>query len=252
MSGRGTFRSLESPRSRLVFPLDVPDAKSALALARELGGRAGFLKVGLELFVACGPGLLADLRAAAPESGIFLDLKLHDIPATVGRAMEAAARLGVDLATVHAQGGPAMMREAAERSGAAVVLGVTVLTSLDPADLGELSPENRSPGAYAALLAGRALAAGCGGLVCSSLETKNLRALGGPGPLLVTPGIRPAWSQVGGDDQKRVGTVGDALRTGADLLVVGRPIRDAPSPAEAADRVLGEIESALAEIKNQG
>ncbi|MDR1310057.1 MAG: orotidine-5'-phosphate decarboxylase [Deltaproteobacteria bacterium] len=240
-----SVRDSGNPATRLVFPLDVPDRARALSLAKALAGKVGFFKVGLELFVAEGPDLLGDLRGAAPDCGLFLDLKLHDIPATVGKAMEAARNLSADLVTVHAQGGPEMMRAAVGAAGGAVVLGVTVLTSLDPSSLVELTDECRRPGLYAASLAQRALDSGCGGLVCSSLETAGLRDRFGPGPLLVNPGIRPSWGQVRDDDQKRVGTVGSALSAGADLLVIGRPIREAPSPAEAADRVLDEISQAL-------
>jgi orotidine-5'-phosphate decarboxylase len=243
------IRQSADPAKRLALPLDVPDRARAVALAKSLSGKIGFFKVGLELFVAEGPTLLADIREAAPGAGIFLDLKLHDIPATVAGAMEATRAFSVDLVTVHTQGGLDMMRAAVAHAGEATVLGVTLLTSLDPSALDELTDEYRKPGLYAARLAQRALIAGCGGLVCSSLETADLRARFGPGPLLVTPGIRPDWTQVAGDDQKRVGTVGSALAAGSDLLVIGRPIRDAPDPVEACDRILGEISSALLEIE---
>jgi orotidine-5'-phosphate decarboxylase len=225
--------------------LDVPDLTQALSLAKSLSGKVGFFKVGLELFVAEGPQILDKIRLAAPDSGIFLDLKLHDIPATVSRAMEAANNFKVDLITIHTQGGIEMMKAAVAKSESATVLGVTVLTSLDPASLDELTNEYREPGLYAARLAQRALIAGCGGLVCSSLETEDLRSRFGNTPLLVTPGIRPNWVQVAGDDQKRVGTISSALATGADLLVIGRPIRDAADPVEACERVLEEIAGSL-------
>jgi orotidine-5'-phosphate decarboxylase len=212
---------------------------------KTLSGKVGFFKVGLELFMAEGPGLLGDIRESCPDAGLFLDLKLHDIPATVGRAMETIRNLKVDLVTIHTQGGLEMMKEAVNRCGETTVLGVTLLTSLDPSSLDELSLEYQRPGRYAARLAQRAVVASCGGLVCSSQETSDLRARFGAAPLLVTPGIRPSWSNVQNDDQKRVGSIAHALSTGADLLVIGRPIKDAPSPAEAADKVLAEIEAAL-------
>ncbi|MDR0621646.1 MAG: orotidine-5'-phosphate decarboxylase [Deltaproteobacteria bacterium] len=246
-----TIRESADPAKRLALPLDVPDRARALALAKALAGKVGFFKVGLELFVSEGPSLLSDLRQASPEAGIFLDLKLHDIPATVGRAAESAKALKVDLLTVHAQGGLEMMKAAAAKAGQTTVLGVTLLTSLDPSSLDELTEEYRKPGLYAARLAQRALIAGCGGLVCSCLETADLRARFGPAPLLVTPGIRPDWGQVANDDQKRVGTVGSALAAGSDLLVIGRPIRDAPDPAEACDRILEEIDAALKALSNE-
>jgi orotidine-5'-phosphate decarboxylase len=206
----------------------------------------GFFKVGLELFVAQGPALIDNLRKEAPSARFFLDLKLHDIPATVGRAMAAARDLKVDLVTVHAQGGVEMMKAAVEAAAGATVLGVTLLTSLDPATLDELIPDyQQRRGLYTARLAQRALVAGCGGLVASPLEVTELRARFGNEPLLVTPGIRPDWTNIASDDQKRVGTVESALGAGADLLVVGRPIRDAKSPAEAADKILAEIAQTL-------
>jgi orotidine-5'-phosphate decarboxylase len=226
--------------------LDVPDRARAAALARSLSGLVGVLKIGLELFLSEGPALIPALREAAPEAKIFLDLKLHDIPATVGRAVAALRPLGPDLLTVHAQGGVEMMRAAVEAAEErTTVLAVTLLTSLEPAELDELSDDYRRPGFYAARLAQRALVAGCGGLVASSREAPDLRARFGPAPLLVIPGIRPAWGAVKSDDQRRVGTVQDAIEGGADLLVVGRPIREAPDPAEAARRVLSEMSQAL-------
>ena len=234
------------PARRIALPLDVPDRASAIALAEKLSGLVGTIKIGLELFLSQGPDLVADIRKAAPSAKIFLDLKLHDIPATVGRAMAAISRLEPDLVTVHAQGGVDMMKAAVESAGERTkVLAVTVLTSLEPSELDELSPEYRRPGLYAARLAQRALVAGCGGLVASSREVSDLRRRFGEGPLLVIPGIRPAWSIVASDDQKRVGTVGQAIKDGADLLVIGRPISQAPDPAEAARRIGDEIASVL-------
>jgi orotidine-5'-phosphate decarboxylase len=241
-----SLRKSTDPASRLVLPLDVPNKENALTLAKNLSGKVGFFKLGLEIFVAEGPSLLKELRDLSPESGIFLDLKLHDIPATVGRAMESAKGLSVDLLTVHTQGGLEMMKAAVAQAGESIVLGVTVLTSLEPENMDELTEEYRKPGFYAARLAQRALVAGCGGLVCSSLEVATLRGRFGQSPLLVTPGIRPDWSLVAEDDQKRIGTVSSALSAGADLLVIGRPIREAPDPVEACDRILEEIAQALA------
>jgi orotidine-5'-phosphate decarboxylase len=243
----GGFRDkLAGPASRLVLPLDVPDRQEALDLVRRLAGLAGVFKIGLELFLSEGPDLVEAVRSADPGAAIFLDLKLHDIPATVGRAMEAINRLSPDLVTIHAQGGLDMMRSASEAAGSGTtVLAVTVLTSLDPADLDELTPEYRRPGLYAARLAQRAIVAGCGGLVASAREVLDLRSRFGPGPLLVIPGIRPQWGRVDADDQRRVGTIASAIAGGADLLVIGRPIRSAPDPAEAAKRVLDEIAQAL-------
>jgi orotidine-5'-phosphate decarboxylase len=132
---------------RLIFPLDLPDWAAAEKMARALNGHVGWFKVGLELFVSAGPSVLARLRDLAPETKIFLDLKLHDIPATVGLAAAAAARLGPEMFTVHAQGGLSMMRAAVDRAGSSTVLAVTVLTSLDPSSWEELTPEFRAPAA---------------------------------------------------------------------------------------------------------
>lgn len=229
------------PVERLVFPLDLPDWPQAAAMAKTLNGHVGWFKVGLELFIAEGPPVLTRLRDLAPDTKIFLDLKLHDIPATVGQAMSSAARLGADLITVHAQGGQAMLRAAVEKAGDTRVLAVTVLTSLNPAEMAELAQKARQPGALVGILAGRALAAGCHGLVASGHEVAGLRRDFGAEPLLVIPGIRPAWVQVAGDDQKRTATPAEAVRDGADLLVIGRPIREAKDPAEAADRIVAEL-----------
>ena len=209
-------------------------------MARSLNGHVGWFKVGLELFISAGPPVLDRLRDLAPETKIFLDLKLHDIPATVGLAAASAARLGPEMLTVHAQGGLEMMRAAVERAGAALVLAVTVLTSLDPAAWEGLNPEYKAPGALVRFLAGRAEAAGCGGLVASGLEVRILKAAF-PEMKLVVPGLRPAWARVDGDDQKRTATPRETVRDGADYLVIGRPIRDAPDPVEAADRLAAEL-----------
>ncbi|UQZ91202.1 orotidine-5'-phosphate decarboxylase [Deltaproteobacteria bacterium Smac51] len=230
-----------TPVERIIFPLDLPDWATAEKFARMLNGHVGWYKVGLELFIAEGPPVIARLKDIAPDTRIFLDLKLHDIPATVGLAMSAAARLGADMITIHAQGGPAMMKAALEKAGETKVLAVTVLTSLNPAEMDELTPENRQPGGLVSLLAERALAAGCHGLVASGHEVAALRGKFGPTPRLVIPGIRPAWSQVAGDDQKRTATPSEVVGDGADYLVIGRPIRDAADPVEAAAKVAAEL-----------
>ncbi|MDR1035515.1 MAG: orotidine-5'-phosphate decarboxylase [Deltaproteobacteria bacterium] len=235
-----------SPRERLVFPLDVPDLDSALSCASLLGGTVGWFKIGLELFTALGPDSVARVRDAAPDCGIFLDLKLHDIPATVAGAMRQASRLGAGLVTVHAQGGSEMLRAAAGAAGDDTrVLAVTVLTSLNPAAMSELAPWFREPGELAVKLARRAMDAACHGLVCSPQEVPRLRRLHGHDPLLVVPGVRPQWARVDNDDQVRTGTPAQAIADGADLLVVGRPIRDAPDPPAAAARLCEEIAEAL-------
>ncbi len=234
-----------APR-RLCVALDVPDLGRVRDLARTLGGRVGTFKVGLEAFVAHGAAALEAARAGG--AGIFLDLKLHDIPRTVGAAVRAAGGLGAELLTVHALGGPAMIsaaREAAEAMGPARprLLAVTVLTSHGPDELEALGLAG--PPAEAVLrLARLAIRAGADGLVASAREAPALRAALGPDVLLVTPGIRPAGAARG--DQVRVTTPADAIRAGSDLLVVGRPIVAAEDPAAAADAILAEIRAALA------
>jgi orotidine-5'-phosphate decarboxylase len=177
---------------------------------------------------------------------VFLDLKFHDIPNTVAGAVRSAANLGVRMMTVHAAGGPAMLAAArAALDGVAnppELLAVTVLTSMDQAQLNAVGVD-RSPAKQVELLARMGLDAGMRGFVCSPQEVARLRALTGPAGVLVIPGIRPAGSATG--DQKRIATPGDALRQGASYLVVGRPITQAPDPAEAAEAILREMADAL-------
>jgi len=234
-----------TPRERLVFPLDAPDWDAAKALVTALKDEVVFFKIGLELFISHGPAAVREVKdLTAGRAGIFLDLKLHDIPATVGRAMASASKLGADLVTIHACDGPDLVREAKKAAGETKVLAVTVLTSLDLTENLGLAPEYTKPLALVVLRARQAWAAGCDGLVCSGRESAAVRQALGPGPLIITPGIRPEWSLVKGDDQKRVVTPAKAIEAGADLLVVGRPIRDAADPARAAARVVEEIAAA--------
>jgi orotidine-5'-phosphate decarboxylase len=217
--------------SPLVLALDTDDLDQALDWAERAGPAIGMVKVGLELFCAHGDRAV---RALTDEGHrVMLDLKLHDIPATVARAVGAAADLEVELVTVHALGGPAMLAAAA---GAApdrlAVAAVTVLTSHAEAELGAIGLDGAS--ALAERLARLALHAGCQALVCSPREASRLRALAGPGVHLICPGVRPRSSGVVGDDQARVATPAEAVRAGADWLVVGRPITRAADPAAAA------------------
>jgi len=234
-----------NPHERLYVALDTPDASRARKLARALAGRVGGFKIGLELFTSHGPDLVRELR----DSGrIFLDLKLHDIPNTVAGAAAAIARLGVDYFTVHASGGPAMLKRAsvaaAEAAGAAglaapTLLAVTVLTSLDDATLDIVGL--RGPSAAAVeRLARLTRESGAGGLVCSAREVQRAREVF-PSGTLVVPGIRPGATAVGNDDQARTATPAEAVERGADLLVVGRPITDAADPAEAAAAIVREL-----------
>ncbi|WP_043739531.1 orotidine-5'-phosphate decarboxylase [Thioalkalivibrio nitratireducens] len=229
---------------RLIVALDFPDARAAVDLAGRLDSRHCAVKVGFELFVAEGPALVERLQ----EMGfrVFLDLKFHDIPNTVGAACRAAARLGVWMLNVHAGGGLEMMRTAADAvravSPQSRLIAVTVLTATDAATLQSVGVD-RSPDEQVMLLADLAIAqGGLDGLVCSALEAERLRRTLGPAPCLVTPGIRPAGAGV--DDQKRISTPAAAIRAGASHLVVGRPITRAPDPAQAAAHLLAEIETA--------
>jgi orotidine-5'-phosphate decarboxylase len=195
------------------------------------------LKVGLELFAAEGPPAVH--AAAALGRPVFLDLKLHDIPNTVEGAARSAAALGASLLTVHASGGPRMVEAAVRGAGDRVrVLAVTVLTSLDDEQLARVGLAGPAPAAVVRL-ARLAVEAGAGGLVCSPLEVAQVRAAVGPGPLLVVPGVRPPGSAAG--DQARVAAPAEAVRAGADVLVLGRPLREAPDPAAAARAIAAAL-----------
>jgi len=231
-------------RGRLVFPLDFATLAEARAAATQLAKAVGVIKVGLELFVSEGPAAAALGRELGIE--VFLDLKLHDIPETVERAVASAAALGVRYLTVHASGGFEMLRRAVARAEQApsplTILAITVLTSLDEQDLRDQGVE-ATPRDQVLRLARRAWDAGVRGFVTSPAEVLALRAALGDEALLVTPGIRPIGADAG--DQKRIATPARAIADGADLLVVGRPIRDAAEPLAAAEAVVAEIEQAL-------
>ena len=223
----------------LIVALDFPERKSALDLVDRLDGAVSWLKVGLELYVAEGKPLVAELQRRG--YSIFLDLKFHDIPNTVASAVRSAASLGVQLLTVHAAGGPAMLSAAAEAAaGGPKVLAVTVLTSMDETQLLATGIE-RSPAAQVEDLAKMAWNCGVQGFVCSPLEVERLRGRLGAQPLLVIPGIRPEGSDAG--DQRRLATPAAAIASGASYLVVGRPITRAADPAAAARAILGEMQS---------
>lgn len=231
------------PRDRLVFPLDVPDLETAQEWIDRLSGEVGVLKVGLELFTAAGPDAVRAVHASG--SKCFLDLKLHDISATMASAVRAAVKLGVDYLTVHAAAAPAglaAVRDAAADSNTRL-LAVTVLTSLDAGELDAIGLEG-PPAAAVERLARLAMRHGIDGLVCSPEECASLRRSLADDVLLVVPGIRPAGSDRG--DQTRVATPGRARRDGADLLVVGRPIRNAEDPVAAARAIVAEIAEASA------
>ncbi|MBL0211932.1 MAG: orotidine-5'-phosphate decarboxylase [Holophagaceae bacterium] len=235
-----------SSRERLVVALDLPSAREALAMARRLEGKVGMLKVGLELFCAEGPAFVKELQAYAP---IFLDLKFHDIPNTVRRALEAVLVLDPRLVNIHASGGAQMMESAVEAvrvhraaGGRTELLAVTVLTSLDREALVRMG-SLEDPGDLALHLAKLAKACGCDGVVCSAKEAGAVREACGESFHRLTPGIRPRGEQA--LDQARVMDPAQALRNGATWLVVGRPITQAKDPAAAALAILGEMEEAL-------
>ena len=224
----------------LIVALDVPSAAEARAVVDALGDAVTFYKVGLELFIADGEATLAMLRERGKD--VFLDLKLHDIPRTVARAVTSASRLGARLLTIHACGARAMIAEAAAAAASSAappkILAVTVLTSLDEADLASVGV-GRSAAEQVDALGRMAIEAGADGLVCSPREVGRLRAALGPKPYLVTPGIRPAGGDLG--DQKRVATPAAAVRDGASAIVVGRPIVQAPDPRAAAEAIINEM-----------
>lgn len=228
--------------SQIIIPLDVPAVDEALALVDRLGESATFYKVGLELYTRGGPTVVEELLSR--DKRVFLDLKLHDIPNTVARAVAVASDLGVELLTVHASGGPTMLEAAVEaRSGDLALLGVTVLTSLSPDEMSTVwDREIRSVREEVGRLAMFARNAKMDGVVASALEASWLRGQLGADFLIVTPGIRPLGSQR--DDQNRVTTPADAVRAGSDYLVIGRPITGADDPGAALAAILEEMEEA--------
>ncbi|HEJ84275.1 MAG TPA: orotidine-5'-phosphate decarboxylase [Desulfobacteraceae bacterium] len=236
------------PQDYIIFPLDVPSYDAAMSFVETLHGHVGLFKVGLELFIAQGPDILEGIQDRT-DAGIFLDLKLHDIPATVKRAFMAASMHKPRFVTVHCDEGDGFLRAVAEENpGNTKILAITVLTSLNQEKLLNLghAPEYAEDVTRLVLLKARiAQAAGCQGVVCSGLEVALVRKELGPDMVIVTPGIRPAWTVVDQDDQKRIVTPADAVRNGSDYVVIGRPIRDAKNPADAARRVGEEIAEAL-------
>lgn len=234
-----------TPIERIIVPLDVPEEQAAIALIDALP-QITFWKVGLELFVSSGPAILAALKAR--NKRIFLDLKFHDIPNTMAGACRAASRYGVDLLTVHATAGGAALKaaQAAASEGALEagcqaprVIAVTLLTSISPASLSAEIKVMMPVMDYAQHMAVLAKDAGLGGAVCSPHEAAFLKAACGPGFWLVCPGVRPTWSQKG--DQQRAMTPENAIAAGADYLVIGRPITQAPDPASAIARICEEM-----------
>src|SRR6516165_8283403 len=217
--------------------LDAPDLETAARWAALVTPHVSTVKVGLELYLRYGPEVVASVRGASRVS-VFLDLKLHDIPVTVAGAARAVARLRPDVLTVHAAGGADVIRAAVEAAPGTMVAAVTVLTSLGDDDLGQIGMTGPVPDAVLRL-ATLAVAAGAQGLVCSPREVAALRSEVGPDVTLITPGVRPAGSDA--NDQARVATPEEALRAGADLLVIGRPITSAPDPGAAAAAIAAPL-----------
>ena len=244
----------DDARSRLIFALDMGDGiDETLQWVERLRGHVGVYKIGKEAFTHFGPEIVRRIHGLGGR--VFLDLKFHDIPNTVAKAAEGAVRLGVAMFNLHALGGREMMektvqaaQKAARETGAPMplVLAVTVLTSLNDRDLSELGFRQTTQ-ALAAHLAAAARRAGMGGVVASPRDILPIREACGPDFAIVTPGIRLAGDEVERDDQKRVDTPREAIRSGADYIVVGRPIRLAKDPAGAADRIVEEIALGLAD-----
>jgi orotidine-5'-phosphate decarboxylase len=229
---------------RIIVALDFAGEAGALSAASRLDPALCRVKVGKELYTAAGPALVEKLLGAG--FGVFLDLKFHDIPNTVAAACAVAADLGVWMVNVHALGGRAMMSAARDalsrRAAAPKLVAVTLLTSLDEADLREVGLGG-SPQDNVLRLARLARDCGLDGVVCSTLEVRTLRAACGPGFCLVTPGIR--LEADGGDDQKRIAAPGAAIAAGADYLVIGRPVTRAADPASVLHRIDREVAAGL-------
>jgi len=232
-------------RDSLAFALDLPSKAQALHYVKQLTGKVGVFKIGLELFIQAGPDMVHAIQKNS-DAGIFLDLKLHDIPATVRRAVKRAADLGVTYLTVHCGENRTMLEAAVENAGDGLgILAVTVLTSVGGEDLRQSGFKSHFADNPADLVTQRAQAAhtaGCAGVICSAREANAIKAQFPPPFIAVTPGIRSGKHS---DDQKRVMTPSRAILNGSDLLVVGRPIRDAADPAAAADQITAEIGRAL-------
>ncbi len=237
---------LEKMRSRLIVALDVSDRAEALRLVEMLSPEVGAFKVGMQLYNSVGPEIVTDIQDAG--GNVFIDLKFHDIPNTVGQAARVMARKGALLYTVHAGGGSKMLQAAADSAAEEAAklatrrplsLGVTVLTSLSQEELSQELAINRTIAEHVVELAKMAKAAGIDGVVCSPQELDMLRAACGDDFLIVTPGIRPLWAAA--NDQKRIMTPKEAIVRGASYIVVGRPILKAESPVEAARMIVAEM-----------
>jgi orotidine-5'-phosphate decarboxylase len=230
-------------KERLIFALDVPTSRQALEYVELLEGHVGCFKIGLELYTAEGPDLVKKIVKKAP---VFLDLKLHDTPATVGRTTSVVDNLGVRYLTIHPDEGGRAMEAATEAARSVEILCVTVLTSISEQDL-KNAGYNLSLSNLAWRRAKQAYFTGCSGIICSGHESAYLRAVIGPNKIIVTPGIRLKESK---DDQRRTVTPEDAIKGSADLIVVGRDIRDATDPVAVADKIVNQIATAYEQLNN--
>jgi orotidine-5'-phosphate decarboxylase len=241
---------MKQAKDYIIFPLDVPSLKKARQYIKLLSEYVGMFKVGLELFIRSGPEITRLIKESG-KANIFLDLKLHDIPETVSRAMERIADLGVTFATVHCGEANAMLKAAVQGSrGRVGVLGVTVLTSVSSENIQAAGFREKFSSDIARLVMKRAVMAkeaGCTGVVCSGHEVRMIKENLGKDFTAVTPGIRPSWDNIAEDDQQRITTPVKAINNGSDYLVIGRPIRDAKDPKAAAIRIAEEIETVLSE-----
>jgi len=239
---------MKQPKDYIIFPLDVPTIDAAKNYVELLAESVGLFKVGLELFVHSGPEIIEFIHTHSA-ARVFLDLKLHDIPATVGRAMARISDLGVAFATVHVGETQRMLAAAVEGSrGKVGILGVTVLTSVCAQDLKTAGYRADFYDDMLHTVMQRAQIvhkSGCAGVICSGLEAQQIKQKLGRGFLAVTPGIRPAWTVTEKEDQQRITTPAQAVTAGADYLVIGRPIRDAENHKQAVARIAAEIENVL-------
>jgi orotidine-5'-phosphate decarboxylase len=228
---------MTKPGDKIIVALDVASKKEAQHLVDQLSDQISFFKIGLQLYTAEGPEIVRAVLAIGPK--VFLDLKLHDIPNTVARAVESAAKLNVQILTIHLSGGAEMIRAAvASRKNNMSILGVTVLTSANEETLREVGISDKIDN-HVLRLAKLGIEARIDGLVASAHEIKSLRAKFGDKITIVVPGIRPSWAEAG--DQKRVMTPREALEAGADYLVIGRPITAHSNPREAVAKIIDEI-----------
>lgn len=244
---------MKKAKDYIIFPLDVPSIDEAKRFIELLTDVVGMFKVGLELFIQSGPDIIKFIKQSG-SAGIFLDLKLHDIPQTVSRAMARIADLGVTFATVHCGESKRMLEAAVAGSrGKVGVLGVTVLTSVSKEDIKDAGFQPDFQADLSRLVLQRAemaKAAGCAGIVCSGLEANTMKARFGNDFVVVTPGIRPLDTRKTKDDQRRITTPAQAVADGSDYLVIGRPIRDADDPKMAANRIAKEIEAVILGLRD--